>query len=141
LGNRVDAVILSSTNKDFAKKAQKLLKKGKTADDIKTEFNVGEKVNVMSNAGVFDENSDALPKEARKKEGVSDVISDGEYFYVVKINNLLPAGTKTLDEARGKVVNDYQQYLEEKWVGDLKQEFKVSVNKPVFEKVKKEIKP
>jgi len=140
-GNRVDAVILSSTNKDFAKKAQKLLKKGKTADDIKTEFNVGEKVNVMSNAGVFDENSDALPKEGRKKEGVSDVISDGEYFYVVKINKLLPAGTKTLDEARGKVINDYQQYLEEKWVGDLKQEFKVSVNKPVFEKVKKEIKP
>lgn len=140
-GNRVDAVILSSTNKDFAKKAQKLLKKGKTADEIKTEFNVGEKVNVMSNAGVFDENSDALPKEARKKEGVSDVISDGEYFYVVKINKLLPAGTKTLDEARGKVINDYQQYLEEKWVGDLKQEFKVSVNKPVFEKAKKEIKP
>lgn len=140
-GNRVDATVLSSTNKDFAKKAQKLLKKGKSADEIKTEFNKGETINVMSNAGVFDENSDSLPKGTKKTAGVSDIISDGEYFYVVKTNKILPAGTKTLDEARGKVINDYQQFLEEKWVEDLKQEFKVSVNKPVFEKVKAEIKP
>lgn len=139
-GNRVDAVVLSSTNKDFAKKALKLLKKGKTADEIKTELNKNDKVNVMSNSGIFDENSDALPKNTSKKEGVSDVISDGEYFYVVKINKNLPAGSKTLEEARGKVINDYQQYLEEKWVDDLKNEFKVNVNQPVFEKVKSQMK-
>lgn len=139
-GNRADAVVLSSTDKDFAKKALKLMKKGKTADEIKTELNKEGKVNVMSNAGIFDENSDALPKNSRKKEGVSDVISDGEYFYVVKINKNLPAGPKTLEEARGKVINDYQQYLEEKWVGDLKQEFKVNINQPVFENVKSQMK-
>ena len=139
-GNRVDAVVLSSTNKDFAKQALKLLKKGKTADEIKTELNKNDKVNVMSNSGIFDENSDALPKNINKKEGVSDVISDGEYFYVVKINKNLLAGPKTLDEAKGKVINDYQQYLEEKWVDDLKKEFNVNVNQPVFEKVKSQMK-
>jgi len=139
-GNRLDAVVLTSTKMDVAKKAQKLLKQGKTADFIKEKLNLNGKVDVMSNAGIFEENSDALPKGLVKKDGVSGIIKDGEYYFIVKINKHLEAGPKTLDEARGKVINDYQQYLEEKWVGDLKQEFKVNVNQPAFEKVKKQIK-
>lgn len=124
----------------MAKKAQKLLKQGKSAEFIKEKFNQNGKVEVMSNAGIFEENSDALPKGLEKKDGVSGIIKDGEYYFVVKINKHLEAGPKTLEEAKGKVVNDYQQYLEEKWVSDLKQEFKVDVNQPAFEKVKKQIK-
>ena len=139
-GNRVDALILSSTKMDMAKKAQKLLKQGKSAEFIKEKFNQNGKVEVMSNAGIFEENSDTLPKGLEKKDGVSGIIKDGEYYFVVKINKHLEAGPKTLEEAKGKVVNDYQQYLEEKWVSDLKQEFKVDVNQPAFEKVKKQIK-
>jgi len=139
-GNRLDALVLSSTKKDMAKQAQKLLKQGKSAEFIKEKFNLNGKVEIMSNAGIFEENSDALPKGIEKKDGVSDIIKDGEYYFVVKINKHLPAGPKTLEEAKGKVVNDYQQYLEEKWVGDLKQEFKVDVHQPAFEKVKKQIK-
>lgn len=139
-GNRVDALIFSSTKMDMAKKAQKLLKQGKSAEFIKEKFNQNGKVEVMSNAGIFEENSDALPKGLEKKDGVSGIIKDGEYYFVVKINKHLEAGPKTLEEAKGKVVNDYQQYLEEKWVSDLKQEFKVDVNQPAFEKVKKQIK-
>ncbi|MEZ0005777.1 peptidyl-prolyl cis-trans isomerase SurA [Flavobacterium sp. 28YEA47A] len=139
-GNRLDALVLSSTKKDMAKQAQKLLKQGKSAEFIKEKFNLNGKVEIMSNAGIFDENSDALPKGLEKKDGVSGIIKEGEYYFVVKINKHLPEGPKTLEEAKGKVVNDYQQYLEEKWVGDLKQEFKVDVHQPAFEKVKKQIK-
>ncbi|TPD65790.1 peptidylprolyl isomerase [Flavobacterium microcysteis] len=139
-GNRLDALVLSSTKKDMAKQAQKLLKQGKSAEFIKEKFNLNGKVEIMSNAGIFEENSDALPKGIEKKDGVSEIIKEGEYYFVVKINKHLPAGPKTLEEAKGKVVNDYQQYLEEKWVGDLKQEFKVDIHQPSFEKVKKQIK-
>ena len=113
-GNRVDALILSSTKMDMAKKAQKLLKQGKSAEFIKEKFNQNGKVEVMSNAGIFEENSDTLPKGLEKKDGVSGIIKDGEYYFVVKINKHLEAGPKTLEEAKGKLVNGYQQYLEEK---------------------------
>lgn len=139
-GNRVDALVLSSTKMDVAKKAQKFLKQGKSADFIKEKLNLNGAVDVMSNAGIFEENSDALPKGLKKKDGVSEIIKDGEYYFVVKINKHLEAAPKALEEAKGKVINDYQQYLEEKWVSDLKQEFKVNVNQPTFEKVKKQIK-
>lgn len=68
-------------------------------------------------------------------------MQDGEYFFVSRIKNVLPAGQKDFKECEGKVINDYQQYLEENWVSDLKKEFKVNVNTDVFRQVKAEIKP
>jgi peptidyl-prolyl cis-trans isomerase SurA len=50
-----------------------------------------------------------------------------------KIERILPPQGKTLDEARGYVVADYQDHLERKWVEQLKKEYKVSVNQKVFE--------
>ncbi|NBL64430.1 peptidylprolyl isomerase [Flavobacterium sp. NST-5] len=138
--NRVEATVLSSTKADFMKNVQKMLKQGKSADQIKENFNKGGKVNVMSNEGIFDQTSNSLPKGLNIKTGVSDVIHDGEYYYVVKITKQLPAGNKTFEEAKGKVVNDYQQYLEEKWVSDLKKEFNVEVNQAVFNTVKGKMK-
>ena len=139
--NRLDAIVVSSTKADVAKQAQKLLKSGKTPDFIKEKLNTKGVVNVMTNAGVFEQGSDALPKSVQMKTGVTDLIKEGEYYFAVKVNKILPAGQKTLDEARGKVVNDYQQYLEENWVNSLRNEFTVKVNQDVFERVKKQLQP
>lgn len=50
-----------------------------------------------------------------------------------KIENILPESLKTLDEARGYIVADYQDYLEEKWVEQLRKEYDVDIDKKVFE--------
>lgn len=139
--NRLDAIVVSSTKTDVIKQAQKLLKQGKSADFIKEKLNLNGVVNVMANSGTFEEGSEALPKGIKAAEGISDIVKDGEYYFVVKVNKVLPAGPKTLDEAKGKVINDYQQYLEENWVKDLKKEFTVKVNQDVFERVKQELHP
>ena len=140
--NRLDVTILSSTKLDVIKKAEKLLKQDKTADIIKEKLNLKDGVvNVMSKVGVFEEGSEVLPKNLKFETGISEIIKDGEYYFVTKVNKTLPAGSKTLEECKGKVINDYQQYLEENWVKDLKNEFKVEVNQEVFEKVKKQLKP
>lgn len=39
---------------------------------------------------------------------------------------------KTLDEARGLYIADYQKYLEEKWVKELRSKYKVKVDKKVL---------
>jgi peptidyl-prolyl cis-trans isomerase SurA len=139
--NRLDAIIVSSTKQDVIKKAQKFLKKNKTPEYIREQLNTKETVNVMTKTGIYEENSDAIPKNIKWKTGVSDVIKDGDYYFVVKVNKLLPAGPKTLDEAKGRAINDYQQYLEENWVRDLKNEFTVVINQDVFTKLKKQMQP
>lgn len=139
--NRLDVTILSSTKLDVTKKAEKLLKQDKTVDFIKEKLNLKDGVvNVMSKVGVFEEGNEVLPKNLKFETGISEIIKDGEYYFVTKVNKTLPAGSKTLEECKGKVINDYQQYLEENWVKDLKNEFKVEVNQEVFEKVKKQLK-
>lgn len=137
---RVEASILSSTKLDMIKKAQSLLKKNVSPKDIKEKLNTKDVVNIMANEGIFEEGADVLPKETKFEMGVSDVVKQGEYYFVTKVTKVLPEGAKTLDECRGKITNDYQQYLEQRWVDDLKQEFSVRVDKNAFEKVKSELK-
>ncbi|RZK09170.1 MAG: peptidyl-prolyl cis-trans isomerase, partial [Flavobacterium sp.] len=138
--NRYDVLIVSSTKADFIKKAQKMLKKDKTADFIKQNLNSAKDVEVLEKEGVFEEGNEVLPKNVTFKPGVTDIVKEGDYYFVTRVNKVLPAGNKTLEECKGKVVNDYQQYLEENWVSDLKKEFTIDVNKDTFEKVKKQIK-
>ncbi|WP_324324071.1 peptidylprolyl isomerase [Flavobacterium sp.] len=136
---RVDVIIASSTKQDVIKKAQSMLKKGEEPEAIKNALNAKDVVNVMTNSGAFEEGSDALPKGMKYDVGVSDVFKEGEYYFVTKVEKIIPETVKSLDECKGKIVNDYQQYLEQRWVDDLKQEFTVKINKDVFDRIKKQL--
>lgn len=137
---RVNAEIFSSTNMDLMKKVLVMLKKNQTAKEIKEKFNVKDTVNVMTYEGVYEEGADALPKDTKMELGLSEITNKGDYYFIVKVNKVIPAGNKTIEECKGKLVNDYQQYLESNWVSELKKEYVVKVNQDVFEKVKKQIK-
>ncbi|MGL2966450.1 peptidylprolyl isomerase [Flavobacterium sp. XGLA_31] len=138
---RIDATIISSTKLEEIKKALALLKKKTEPQDIKAKLNVNNVVNVMTNSGTFEEGSDALPKGIKYEVGISDIFKEGEYYFVTKVDKVLPEGVKTFEECKGKIVNDYQQYLEQNWVNDLKKEFTVKINTDVFENVKKQLNP
>jgi peptidyl-prolyl cis-trans isomerase SurA len=137
---RLDMTVCSSTSEEIIKKALKMLKEDKKVDDIKTALNTKEVVNIMSSNGVYEEGNNNIPKGTKMQVGVSEITKNGEYYFVTKVNKLLQPGTKTLEECKGKAINDYQQYLEENWVSNLKKEYTVKVNNDVFEKIKKEIK-
>ncbi|WP_395057293.1 peptidylprolyl isomerase [Flavobacterium sp.] len=138
--NRVEVLVASSTREDIVKEAKKLLKKDQTADFIKTNLNTKDVVNVMTKQETYEESAENLPKKVVFKKGVSEVYKDGEFYFVNRVSKIIPATNKTLDETRGRVINDYQQYLEDNWVSDLKKEFKVNVNQEVFEKLKASMK-
>lgn len=136
---RFDVTIASSTNQDVIKKAHKLLKQKVAPEKIKEQLNTKDKVVVMTNSGVFEEGNDALPKSLKQSEGLSEIIKEGDYYFAVMVNKILPAGPKTMEECKGKVINDYQQYLEQNWVEELKKEFVIKNFPDVFENVKREL--
>ena len=138
--NRMDVTIVSSTKQDIVKKAQKMLQDKQTGDAIKAKFNTDKLVEVMLNQGIFEQSNEIIPTNVKFEEGVSDVVQKGDYYFATRVNKLLPEGQKNLEECKGKAINDFQQFLEENWVSDLKKEFLVKVDKVVFEKVKQEIK-
>lgn len=136
--DRVDVNVFSSTKEDVIKKTQQYLKKKKSVDFIKSNLNKKD-VDVMVKSGVYELGSDALPKNQKFDVGVTDITKDGNYYFITQVNKKIEKGPKKLEETKGKVINDYQQYLEAHWVDELKKEFNVKVNQDVFNKVKNQL--
>ena len=137
---RLDVIIASSTNKDMIKKVQAMMKKGATPQEIKDKLNTKDVVNVMASQSTLELGATQLPPATKPEVGVSDITQQGEYYFVTNVVKVIPETAKTLEECKGKVVNDYQQYLEQNWVNELKKEFTIKVNQANFEKVKSQIK-
>jgi peptidyl-prolyl cis-trans isomerase SurA len=56
----------------------------------------------------------------------------------VKVLKMFPANQqRSFDEAKGLVINDYQGFLEDKWVAELKKKYPVKVNEAVFQSLLK----
>jgi peptidyl-prolyl cis-trans isomerase SurA len=137
---RVKASIASCSKKDKCEIVQKLLKENKKIEEIKNTVNEGATVNVLFTSGVFEINSDKLPKNITIKEGVSKVVKDNNDFKVVKIDEILPESIKKLKETKGKVISDYQDYLEKEWIHKLHKKYEVKINKKQVKKLKKKYK-
>ncbi len=136
---RLEVMIASSTNKEMIKKAESMLKKGKSIQEIKDKLNTKDVINIMFSENKLEIGDPTLPAETKPEVGVSPITQKGEYFYVTKINKVIPESNKTFEECKGKIVNDYQQFLEQNWVDELKKEFKVTIDQSVFQKTKASI--
>ncbi len=136
---RFQADILSSTDLIIIQKAQKFLKKGKSLEYIKEQLNKDGKVNVISKSGLYEEDYDVLSQFKDLTKGVSTILTKDNYYFVVQVTDEKPAGAKELSECRGRVISDYQQYLELHWVDELKKEFTVKVNQDNFSQIKRQL--
>jgi peptidyl-prolyl cis-trans isomerase SurA len=71
--------------------------------------------------------------------GVSDVIQiDKTNFAVIKTLEILEPAPMQFKEAKGRVMNDYQQYVEQEWVKQLKATYPVKVNQKTVKKLVKQ---
>lgn len=138
--DRFEVEIYSSTDQNIIAKTKKYIQKNKDQEYIKEKLNKNGKINVMVKSGLFEENYDILSEIKIETTGATNVIKKGNYYFVVNVLQIMPSGPKKLDECKGLVVSDYQQFLEDNWVDELKKEFSVKVDNQVFEKVKKQLK-
>jgi peptidyl-prolyl cis-trans isomerase SurA len=137
--DRYNIVLLSSKDSKKIKEAHKLMRKGKSVAEIKSKINTDDQVFIMDKVGVFESGSDALPKKAPLNLGLNPIFEDEGYFYVLNILEINPAGPKKIEECRGRVINDYQQFLESNWLDRLKSEFTIAIDQKVFEDLKSEM--
>jgi peptidyl-prolyl cis-trans isomerase SurA len=131
---RSDASIYTCSTKDVANEVRKMIKDGKTDKEILTALNAEAKnsLSVANNKYVKNDNSLV---DANWKKGMSvDMDKDGKVVFV-NVREILPPQGKTLDETRGLATTDYQNYLMDQWVKDLKAKYPVSVNKQVLSEV------
>ena len=109
--NPVNAVISKfNAGKEILQVEEVKMEKGKNLELKKMDWRAGSLSNVRNN-----------PR--------------GKYLEFMKIEKIIPARDKTLEEAKGYVIADYQDYLEKKWIEELNAKYKIKVNNKVFEKL------
>lgn len=137
---RIDAAIFSGTNKIDVEKAQQLLKDDKTPKEIKETLNDKDNVRVLLSEGLFEKGTREVPSNVVFEAGVSAIENSNGRFYVLKINEVIPPSVKTYDDVKGRVISDYQNFIEEEWMQSLRDTYDVKINKKALKKVKKQLK-
>jgi peptidyl-prolyl cis-trans isomerase SurA len=140
-GERTEAVIYKAKDAKIASKARKMVakraKKGYSNADITKEINASSLLNLQIEEGVFSKGDNELIDAQPWKAGITEnkVNADGSVTFIefVKVMEPMP---KSLAEARGLITADYQTYLEQEWIKELRGKYKVEVNKEVFNTIK-----
>ena len=136
---RVEAIVVKSSTDNSIVAAREMLIGNKTNAEMKETLNTEDKVNVILSEGVFENGDRALPEDFDVKVGVSKVYSNKDGYTVVKVSKVIPKSIKPLDAVKGKVMSDYQNNLETKWIEELRSKYNVQIHKKTLKRVKKEL--
>ena len=142
--DRFDATIYRCANRNVAEDLSKELEKGITIDSLTRMYN---KINPLSVSnpitGKFEQGNNVYAdnlfvnmNNTAKYRIVEDPKIPGG-FAVIQVHKFIPAGKKTLNEARGMIMSDYQTNLEKAWLDELMQKYPIVVDAAAYAVIKK----
>jgi peptidyl-prolyl cis-trans isomerase SurA len=136
---RMDAIIITSADEAYVKKAKKALENNQSIDDIKKQLNTNNQQHIIVTSGLMSREDQSLPDSFVFQKGNSDIYKFNNAYHVAQVSKVLPATTKTFEDALGPVISEYQTIYEDNWVKELAKKYKVVINQDVLKKVKSEI--
>ena len=139
-GERFQGKIYLCDDKETLKKVKKMKKGGlfrKKYDDqeLLEELNSENQKQVEIQEGKFQKGENPIIDLHAWNIGSKEKLSE-KRLYLVKGEKIAPQ-PKSLEEARGAVLADYQNYLEKQWLEQLKEKYSVEVNENVLSEIKK----
>lgn len=129
-GERCDASIYTCSDNKVSKEARKKIKNGEDDKEITTELNAITPNSISVQSNTYSKKDNALIDD-NWKDGLSqETNKDGKIIFV-NVRKIVPPENKSFSEVRGIVTTDYQNYLMNQWVADLRAKYPVTVNKGV----------
>lgn len=121
-------LLFNCSDSNAAKEAIELLNNGKGWKEI-AEKSDGK---IQSDSGRYELTQLQLPLDKKITEGFTSTPvvnnTDNTASFVKLLHLFPPNQQRSFIEARGLVINDYQNYLEEKWIAELKKMYPIKVN-------------
>lgn len=135
---RVAATIYTCANKSVADNVRKALKKkDMTTDKLTAEINKDSQLNLTVKEGKFAKGENDIVDTIQWVKGMSADIAKNNQVSFVDVKEIIAPEPKTLEEAKGLVTADYQNYLEKEWIDKLRKKYAVSVNEQVLSTIGK----
>lgn len=131
--NRIEATIFSSNNKNKVLEAQLLIEQDSLNNPaILDKVNAESQLNLSLEEGKYTQDKNPILKGRDLTKGINPIFEKDNIFYLIILEDKIPAGPKKLKEARGEIIQDYQNYLEENWVKKLKEKHTVTIHKDIL---------
>ncbi len=145
---RLDAVIvyakgsnqLQAMVEEFSTALKKKCKKG--CDGVEIQNTLGAIMEKYSGNSfeiedkLYTRGDNWITDQVKWKPGPSPIITEQDAKIFVWINKLIPEMPRKLEDVRGQVTADYQDYLEKEWIKTLRAKYPVKVNQDVLSKIK-----
>jgi peptidyl-prolyl cis-trans isomerase SurA len=127
-----DAILFSCSNSSVAKNAFEQINKGKTWKDLVSENSS----QIQADSGRYELSQIPVEGTIEFKPGLVTVPvvnkGDGTAIFAKVIKTYPEDQQRNFNDARGLVINDYQNFFEKKWIDGLKKKYPVKVNQKVF---------
>lgn len=133
---RVDAEVWTCKNDSIANLVKEMIKNGINKDTIIEKLNQRSKLNVNMQRSKFEAGANEFVDKAGYEKGLSKNFDRGNIISFVNVIDVLEPSPKKLEEAKGLITADYQNYLEEQWLKELHEKYEIIVNEDVLEKLK-----
>ncbi|MDI9363472.1 MAG: peptidylprolyl isomerase [Flavobacterium sp.] len=134
--NGVSALVFTCKSKILATEiAAKIKVTPKNWRSIVAEYGV----NCMADSGRFEQASLPVKATVESKVGFTSAPEDNlnedfyTFVYVTAVHTTKEQ--RSFEDAKGMVINDYQNYLEQQWLDDLKKKYPITVNTAVFKTI------
>jgi len=135
-GPRIDAAIYTAKTPDAAATVRKYLSTGLSDEDLLKEMNHDTLTLLTIKSGKFSKKDYPVLSKIQWKTGISEDIKTQDGISFVTIREVLQPEPKELNEARGLITADYQNFLETQWIKDLKAKYIVVIHQEVLAKIK-----
>ncbi|HWB62883.1 MAG TPA: peptidylprolyl isomerase [Chitinophagales bacterium] len=133
-GKRADVAIFNCTDEDICKDSKKMAEKGKSADEIRSKLDKnGSRSHVSIIEGKYEKGQYDVVDKIEWKAGVTDIkkLNDSSYQFIW-VKSIRDPEPKSLKEAKGYIISDYQEYLEKTWLEQLRKKYPIVVDEKVF---------
>jgi len=129
---RFKGMIVTCNDKATREEADKYFAADMTATEITDLLNKTESV-ITVNEGAWEKGSNPVV-DYYVWNGPEPANFDSELSFIR--GDKIPPEPKKLDEARGLYVSDYQKYIEENWIKELRAKYKITVDKKLLKTIK-----
>ncbi len=119
-------------DKKTAKKLQKDFDKNIKIKKIKRKY---EGKGLIVKEKIYNADDNFIKKHNLEKHSVIRY-KDGKQFVVIKLQKVIPSQIPEMEKVKGKVINDYQNYLEKQWLQDLRKKYPVEINQENWKKLR-----